>query len=413
MSEQRGKGLKAELKDPKTRLVLISTALVLLLGLAISSYLLFFSSSEAPTQTSTVTRMQTEGGTATGVTTQYASVIKTDNKQQAELAKNTGGSAVPKVVPDAKDVNFDDVKKRAEAKVKSQQPPAPPVETNGGNGGQARYSQEQMAKYQAAVKAKEDRMKNSLQQFAAGWGYLPNGGSAISQVQVSTVSAVQSGGAAQSSSASGIQTNSAQDQCLLLRSGDTCYGEITTGLNSDDSMWASARIIQCKTETGVNLAGSVLSGNGKVNSEWASGVEFKFNVLASKAYPKSMSVSAVSLDENTNRPAVESDKDTHLASKILAASVLGMSSGVNDALENGGREQQVINTDGSQSVQTDAYTNKQILIMGATRSVEIATKPLESVVSRPTTHNIENGRTIGIYFMNDVMGDCSSGRMLK
>jgi len=171
-------------------------------------------------------------------------------------------------------------------------------------------------------------------------------------------------------------------------------------------MWASATILQCKTEQGTDLSGSVLSGMGRVNSEWSSGVQFEFSNLSSKKFSRSLAVKAISLDEVSNKPAVSSDKDSHMVSRMLAAGALGMSKGVNKALETGGRDEQLVNNENGQVVQKDKYTDKQIALMGLTESAVIASEPLQSMVNRPATHNIENGRTIGIYFMTDVNGDC-------
>ncbi|EPU1978627.1 hypothetical protein ACVVI9_003960 [Escherichia coli] len=411
MSEQKTGGISAEMKKPKVRLIALGVAAALLSGFGAWAYVASSNTKQVDGQSNLAKGNTDLTGKVAGVTPEYVDIIKQDNQKTIEAAKGEGKSAIAKVVPETQEMSFEELQGRAAQKVEKNNPPAPPVESHGGRPSRTSYSEREMQEYQAAVKLQEDRMQRSLQDLAAQWGYLSQGGaSAISTVTVSQNLESDDGshGKTVTLVAGNLPkgANGTDGQCLAIRAGKTCYAELTTGLNSDDSMWASATILQCKTEQGTDLSGSVLSGMGRVNSEWSSGVQFEFSNLSSKKFSRSLAVKAISLDEVSNKPAVSSDKDSHMVSRMLAAGALGMSKGVNKALETGGRDEQLVNNENGQVVQKDKYTDKQIALMGLTESAVIASEPLQSMVNRPATHNIENGRTIGIYFMTDVNGDC-------
>ena len=392
-----------QMKSPKTRLVVVSSGLIVLITtIGAALYYSKMSKNNLPPQSSISNTTPGYGeGNEIAVTEQYANLIAEDNRIKAEFARNSGTSSLPKVLPEVDKREFAFNALNPEKPTMDEQVDVSSVSTNYTAAQPANQDYQTQSTDQEEIKLLRERMKGSLVQLVGnewtGYGFKTNVVSDKEQIK-----------AAREERLAGQVANFTQQQTasntpkIILKAGTTCYAALTTGLNTDDSMWASAQLLSCKGESGQDFSGSVLSGLAVLGSEWASGVQFTFSQMSSEQYPQSFSISAISLDEDTNRPAVRSDKDRHMISKIVTATILGVAEGVGEGLKQGGRNENLVSDDGSQVVQTDKYSNEQLAILGATNAIHVASEPLKSVITRPTTHTIVNNKTIGIYFMSDV-----------
>lgn len=393
---------KKEMKSPKTRLVVILTGGVLLVfTIGGAFYYSQISKNNLPPQSSISNTTPGYGeGNEIAVTEQYANIIAEDNRIKAEFARNSGTSSLPKVLPEVDKREFAFNALSPEKPTIDDELDVSSLNTNYTAAQPANQDYQAQSTDQEEIKLLKERMKGSLVQLVgnewSGYGFKTNVVSDKEQIKAAHEErlALQVANVTQQTTSNTPKT--------ILKAGTTCYAALTTGLNTDDSMWASAQLLSCKGENGQDFSGSVLSGLAVLGSEWASGVQFTFSQMSSKQYPQSFSISAISLDEDTNRPAVRSDKDRHMISKIVTATILGVAEGVGEGLKQGGRNENLVSDDGSQVVQTDKYSNEQLAILGATNAIHVASEPLKSVITRPTTHTIENNKTIGIYFMSDV-----------
>ena len=393
--------IKSSISDPKTRLVWLMTAIMLVavIGVTVLAVRRSNSAVAASASVAAVPDQTRAAGVSTGATAAYDSLVQQQNQSKAKEAHTQGGSAVPvmrqeiAVTPTQPVVTnnaAEDAQKRAERERLRQEAKA-----------KAEKAQQEHAQRVAQYKAK---LLNQSGLLMAKW----ENPVAITNYKISNTSNSNSGsnsGDGNYSNNSGTQSaNNTIKAKSIIKAGKVCYANLDTGVNTDDTKDIRATILSCKSDDGtLDLAKTALTGKVEVNNQWSEAAVLRFNRMSMPFAAESQGVEILAIDENTYRTAVASDVDHHYVLKTVGLFASGFLEGVNEGLLKGGQTQSVTTTsNGSTVVSTESYSDKQLAMLGLSKVGAKTATAAGNLYNRPNTISIERNVGIGIVFMSDV-----------
>ncbi|KAG0163816.1 hypothetical protein DFQ30_010924 [Apophysomyces sp. BC1015] len=198
-----------------------------------------------------------------------------------------------------------------------------------------------------------------------------------------------------STGASAVTTAATPGGRTVVRAGDPpAFAILNTAVNTDEPGPVTATIVSGALN-GTRLMGKVEVGQ---NAQKAG---LHFTVASIPGQQNSVAVDAWAIDPKTARSALASDVDNHYLLRygtFFASSFLG---GFGDALLKGGQGQHLIASPSGTVVQTDSYSNKQLVLAGVGNVGKQAGTNMANIINRPATITIDAEIGIGILFMAD------------
>jgi len=147
--------------------------------------------------------------------------------------------------------------------------------------------------------------------------------------------------------------------------------------------------------------GAVLSGQIQVGQR-AEGGLLRFTQLTPADGGPTVAIDAVAVDPHTSRTAVATDVNRHTVSRMGALFLSSVLGGVSEAMLRGGQQETVVSTGQTTVVQRDAYTDRDLALIGLGRVGTNAAGMVGTAVNRPPTVRLRAGTEIGVLFLQDV-----------
>lgn len=387
--------IKAQLSDGSTRIKFFGGLGVIMLAAA-SGYFMFRSSTGPKAESSQVAQIpdisqqtHTNDNGLPNATPAYDKLIAKENASQAEVAKETGDSAVP--------VIRSGVNTKPEKTITTTVVPPPITQTQSNNVEQQQHDEMQHRQEEIANRAAA--MKNQVNLLIAAWQPKDHVSLAVRETVNPTDLSQKSGsvtpGGQGVSAVSDVAAQSQQPVQMLTKAGDVFYAVLDTAVNTDEMSPIFATIVQGE------LKGAKILGKVEVPQNSQKAI-LKFNVISIPGEPTSRAIDAVAIDPDTKRTALASDVDNHYLLRYGTLFASSFLSGFGDALMKGGQNQQVIASPSGAIVQQSAYSTAQLVQMGIGNVGKTTASNMTSVVNRPATITINAGVGLGILFMSDL-----------
>lgn len=326
----------------------------------------------------------------------YDQLAAASDAQTAADAKSSGESAMPmprvgEVEPEAKhDVAVG--MPPAEASTAATAPASASAEA--GQSDAQRHAQAVQEAHDQAVVARYQAMAKQYDQLVARW---PGGGGAREPMTIRAPAANESPTVA---GAAATQPATAPSAPLLsspdIRANEAFLGVTISEANTDDPLpLVRARVLNGPAK------GAVLLGTIET-SERAPGGLVRFNLMTLPDAGESVAIDAVAIDPATSRSSVASSVNRHTVSRMAAlffSSVLG---GVAEAMLQGGQQERVVTNGTTTVVQRDAYSDRDLALIGVGKVGVNGAKMVEGAVNRRPTVTLRSGVDVGVLFMKDV-----------
>lgn len=390
--KQKYQNIKAALGDGKTRTIYIG-GLVIVVAVTLFAVLSFTAKKSAPrgdTLSSEVPKLPSTpnnsmpGATPKGSTQVYDKLLREQNQNAAEKAKEEGGSAIPVLRAGVEQ------KPAAQPTVQPQaQQPTPQYQDS-------RHEEDQ--KRQQAIAARAQAMKSQVNLLVAAWAPKEHISMPVKEGQRADA---HGQGALASQGATNVASGATPARTPSKKAGDTCYAELDTAVNTDEPSPVTATIMQCGELDQAKLVGKIEAGQGN-GQNYAQKSVLHFTSINVPGQPSSLPVDAYAMDESTRRTALASDVDNHYFMRYGSLFASSFLAGFGDALLKGGQNQQLISTTTGAIVQQQAYDTKQLVLAGVGNIGKQAGSNMGSVFNRPATIKIDAGIGIGILFMSDL-----------
>lgn len=389
--------------EGKARTVLIAALgmLVVGLGLGIWSWRRAADESQTPPPPSSTVAARapvSETGTKRQSSQVYDDLLREGNAKAAADASKTGGSAMPVIRPDVE---------RPPVQIPTTATPPPPtakpVETQSSADDQAYRNA--LAERDRAIKERATAMAAQVQLLRKAWTVTGHTQMVAPEAPVEGSDvAAQAGanagtGSGSASPRSGDRESitGAVSEATIARAGDTAVAVLDSPINTDNPLpMYRATVVQDGPLHGAVLLGQIQS-NG--SNRWSSGVPLTFTQISLPGMGM-QPVSAFAINAS-DAGALKGEVNHHVWSRYAAAFGGAFLQGVGQGLLAGGRQQQVITSQTGYAVQSDAYTNKQLVLLGAANVGQMAATALQADVSRPPTISIPGGTTIAVFFTTD------------
>lgn len=390
--------------DGKSRLIVLLGVGVLAVAVGVGVYM--FSGpgdgSVPPPPSSVVNaRAPVATGAANSPSSQlYDSLLEKQNQQSAAEAARSGQSAVPvlrtgteQATPTAVDSQSSKVQtvprpanEQAQPIVEDQRLRAAAVDR------------------EKAITERKAQMAAQLKLLQANWSVAGHSSQNILPPGPAVQAAVSSAGAqatpaGEATSVGNLPSGgSSAVGSVVAHMGDTAVARLDTPINTDSPLpMYKATIVQDGP-----LNGAVLLGTVQANTQntYGAGVPFTFTqMLLPGQAPQAVSAYAINAED---AGALQGEVNSHVFQRYTAAFGSGFLNGVSQGLMQGGRQQNVVTSTNGYAVQTDAFTNGQLVVLGLAGAGQIAATGLQRDISRPRTISIPGGTTIGVFFTADV-----------
>lgn len=397
MADEKEKynNIKAALGDGKTRTIYL-VGFVLVIGIAIFA---FFSmgntvqKGEFPAaEVAPLPSVKDVAPSGDKTTPVYDQLIKDENKQEAEKAKEEGGSALPVLRAPVEQKPAE----QPQAQAQPQAPNTPPQESA--------ESRDERRERELAIKDRASAMKSQMNLLIGAWAPKPHANIPVGGAERSSTQSAQPATASTAVAVDGAASLSSAHRDPVKKAGDTCYAELNTFINTDEPSPVFATIQQCG-----ELDQSVLIGRVEIpQNAYAQTAELRFSMINVPGQPNSLPVDAVAMNEETRRTALATDVDNHYFLRYGTLFASSFLSGYADALLKGGQNQSIVTTQSGAIVQNTAYTNRQLMQAGLGNVGKQAASTMGGVFNRPPTVTVDDKKDpgkrigIGIVFMKDL-----------
>ncbi|MBZ3918547.1 DotG/IcmE/VirB10 family protein [Xanthomonas citri] len=258
-----------------------------------------------------------------------------------------------------------------------------------------------LQQHDAQVQERYKTMSEQYNKLVAHWisEQTPKSVAVPQQREEAQSSAAPTGGTAASSDSPGVAAAAAGAVSNpIVRANDT-YLAVTLGdATTDDRL----PLVRAKLLSGP-AKGSVLRGTIE-SSEYAPGGFIHFTSLTppeTAAKRDAVEIDAVAIDPTTSRASV-GNVNKHTASKMAALFFSSVLSGVSEALIAGGQEENVVTNGQTVVVQKDAFSDRQLALVGLGKVGTNATQMLQPTINRKATASISQQTQIGLLFLSDV-----------
>ncbi|KAG0189369.1 hypothetical protein DFQ28_003495 [Apophysomyces sp. BC1034] len=365
--EGRWSNIKSQLGDGSVRIRYFGGLAVCLVA-AIVGYLLFSRSTSAkmadPSQVTTVPDVAGQHRNAPSnemqkATPAYDNLLAHENAVTAAQAKQAGDSAVPVIRSGIEQRSAASAAQAAFASSAQAEPP--PAQTSTADAAAYQQYQEEAKRREQDIAARKTVMAKQVELLITAWQPKDHQSFAVC-VQATASTAAAPGNAAgqqlASTGASAVTTAATPGGRTVVRAGDPpAFAILNTAVNTDEPGPVTATIVSGALN-GTRLMGKVEVGQ---NAQKAG---LHFTVASIPGQQNSVAVDAWAIDPKTARSALASDVDNHYLLRygtFFASSFLG---GFGDALLKGGQGQHLIASPSGTVVQTDSYSNKQLVLAG-------------------------------------------------
>lgn len=177
---------------------------------------------------------------------------------------------------------------------------------------------------------------------------------------------------------------------VIVPAGNIAYAQLMNQLNSDIEGPALAQVMSGPFTGGRAIGAFEMKGEFLV-------ISFKRIIKDGVAY----TINGIALNENTTLAAHQSDVDSHYFSRIVLPAAAKFVEGYAGALAETGTQTTV--TPGGGAVQSDeAPSPKESLYKGVEEAGNKISESLEQNADRPITVTVNKGTTMGILFMDSV-----------
>lgn len=258
-----------------------------------------------------------------------------------------------------------------------------------------------LQQHEAQVQERYKTMSEQYNKLVAHWisEQTPKSVAVPQQREEAQTSAAPTGGTVASSDSPGAAAAAAGAVSNpIVRANDT-YLAVTLGdATTDDRL----PLVRAKLLSGP-AKGSVLRGTIE-SSEYAPGGFIHFTSLTppeTAAKRDAVEIDAVAIDPTTSRASV-GNVNKHTASKMAALFFSSVLSGVSEALIAGGQEENVVTNGQTVVVQKDAFSDRQLALVGLGKVGTNATQMLQPTINRKATASISQQTQIGLLFLSDV-----------
>ena len=403
-------------------------AVVVAIGVFVGAYLTFFGGKEADTGTKTaVGGLDAAGATTVAgqgeVDAEYRKALEEANKQRADQAAQTGGSAMPTPIDTSASENIqlpattnvqeqEDPLREWRARNEQRQadepidlgeeqatiapqpeviplvqPIRPQVEATV-NPEAAQALSEQM-RVIVAAQAPETSTVKSITGVPSAYAIKRDEDKAKRQAQLASNGAVvATDGGATTVTADG-QTVQVKPK-VIVPAGSIVYAQLLNELNSDIKGPVLAQILSGPFEGGRAI------GSFETRDEYLV-LSFKRIVKQGISY----SVDGIALNENTTLAAHQSDVDYHYFSRVILPAAAKFIEGYGSAVAETGTTTETTAGGGVVQSEPEPDANEEAL-----KGVEEASKKLSEIfdesADRPITVKVSRGTTMGILFMEQV-----------
>lgn len=182
----------------------------------------------------------------------------------------------------------------------------------------------------------------------------------------------------------------------LIQANTLSLGVTLSESNTDDALpLVRARVLSGPAK------GALISGQIQVGPR-AEGGLVRFTQLTPANGGAAVAIDAVAVDPRTARASVASDVDKHTVSRMGALFLSSVLGGVSEAMLRGGQQETVIANGQTTLVQREAYSDRDLALIGVGRVGSNAAGLVESAVNRPPTVRLRAGTEIGVLFLQDV-----------
>lgn len=412
MSEASKKeNLKGLFVNPKTRLVIIVTSVVMFL-FVLFAYTAFKRDDPPPALESSVSVSQ--GPSLSSIPGQtdnpkYAEAAANENENQFNFAEKTGGTSLP--VPVQLDTSQSDLnsnnagisdiginREQVQVAPTTYVPPLPPVQ-------------------QPVTPVYVQNNRNNLNTINQALGdqtsvllgaWLPTGmtieedytGQQNQQNQRPAQQAIQTLAANNINNQNVVQQvqqkpNNSSNK-VMIKAGEIFPAILKTGVNTDEPSPVLAEIV------GGEFKGATLIGAVKTaNNNRAESVVLQFNTLTMPGINGSVSIQAYAINLDTSRTGLATDVDHHYFERyglMIAAAFIG---GYGQAVAESGSTV-TTNPLGGTTVSTPTKTSKQIAQIALGKTGATLGQNLGQNINRPTTIEVAPGTPMGVLFMEDI-----------
>lgn len=181
-----------------------------------------------------------------------------------------------------------------------------------------------------------------------------------------------------------------------IRANEAFLAVASSEANTDDML----PVVRAKVLNGP-AKGAMLMGSIET-SDNAPGGLVRFNLLTPADGGPSMAIDAVAIDPLTSRSSVASDVNRHTASRLAALFFSSILSGVSEGLLKGGQQERVIASGQNVVVQRDAYTDRDLAMIGLGKVGTNAAQMMQGAINRRPTVKLNLHTEIGVLFLKDL-----------
>ncbi len=387
--------------DAKARTIIIfaGVAVIFAVVIGIWSFNRSGDSSTAPPPSHAVTAKapQSSGDLDTTSTRAYDDLLQKSNAKAAEAAAKTGGSAMPVIRG-----NVEQDPRIDPPAAKTVPPPAPAVVTAGPVPANNQAAQAAAAEREKQIQARKAAMASQLALLQKAWTIQ---GHQTVTVRTEPADAVAAGTiAASAPTAASTGATGRQAGPALVHAGDTAVARLDTPIDTDNPLpQYKVTVIGDGPLDGAVLLGTIQ--NASANT-YGSGVPLTFTQIILPGHAaQSVNAFAVNADD---AGALKGQINRHVWSRYAAAFGGAFLQGVGTGLLQGGRQQQVITSTNGYAVQSDAFSNKQLMLLGAANVGQLAATQMQKDINRPPTITIPGNTTIAIFFTADLTAAASN-----
>lgn len=402
MAEKKTGGM-AFLANPKSRMMVIGVAVVLVAGiaLAVNGVIKKNSISKEQSEPTTTAALPADANKKAAidpnkVDAQQSDLRKTANEDAAKRAESNGQTFIATMRPDA----------------------APASAVNTGNGidpsmyaarnadnGYARYagprepSEQDIRDAEAAQQKKVDEWKRKLTADKAKINEAWEPGGKV--FYTAYVGSESTQGEKKEKDVHEQQAGKADAQKkgqVFARAGDIFYGSIDIGMNTDEPSAVTAYIL-----SGPFKGGKLLGALAGQTAPYSEKAVIQFTSLNHPKFERSIPVKIFAVDRDTKRAAVADNVDRHLLTKFGLAAVVDFAQGYAEGKAQTNSTIAYGQNGAPTVVTTSELTNQQLIARGAAKTMNRVASTLAPYTNRPNTLEVYSQTEVGLLVAADIV----------
>ncbi|MFZ6711251.1 DotG/IcmE/VirB10 family protein [Undibacterium sp. TC9W] len=402
MAEKKTGGA-AFLANPKSRMMVIGVAVVLVAGiaLAVNGVIKKNSINKESSEPTSTAALPADANKKTAidpnkVDAQQSDLRKTANEDAAKRAESNGQTFIATMRPDA----------------------APASAANTGNGidpsmyaarnadnGYARYasprepSEQDIRDAEAAQQKKVDEWKRKLTADKAKINEVWEPGSRVFYTAYVGTESAQ--GEKKEKDIHEQQAGKAEAQKkgqVFARAGDIFYGSIDIGMNTDEPSAITAYIL-----SGPFKGGKLLGAKSGQTAPYSEKAVIQFTSLNHPKFERSIPVKIFAVDRDTKRAAVADNVDRHLLTKFGLAAIVDFAQGYAEGKAQTNSSIAYGQNGAPTVVTTSELTNQQLIARGAAKTMNRVASTLAPYTNRPNTLEVYSQTEIGLLVAADIV----------